>query len=132
MPRGLRSQPKENKELIAKIKTHKPFNEKIKTALTYNNRIKSAHEVNKLNAGFYSSVEWQKLRDELLQLFPYCQLCGATNCRREVDHDKEIQDHPEIDPMDRNNLIVLCAPCHRKKTAIERAKRIARLNGRKF
>ena len=73
---------------------------------------------------FYGSAAWKAIRLEVQRACNRtCQGCGKTNARIYVDHIVELKDGGA--PLDRENLIGLCAPCHSKKTARERAKRQA-------
>ena len=73
---------------------------------------------------FYSSPEWRQLLEQLIrQRGRRCQECGARGCRVYGDHVRELKDGGErLDP---NNVLLRCASCHGRKTAAERARRLA-------
>ena len=71
---------------------------------------------------FYGSAAWKAVRLEVQRACERtCQRCGETDTRIYVDHIVELQDGGA--PLERQNLIGLCAPCHGKKTARERLRR---------
>lgn len=71
-------------------------------------------------ARFYGSSEWRKLRQFVLERDHYeCQWCKAegrvtTDAILEVDHIKELAQHPEL-AMELSNLRTLCKDCHNKR-----------------
>lgn len=69
---------------------------------------------------FYKSTEWQALRQHALERDNHeCQECKRqgkvkTNARLDVDHIKEIEQHPEL-ALELDNLQVLCVWHHNEK-----------------
>lgn len=62
---------------------------------------------------------WRKLRDQVIQEQPECQLAYAEICTgtsQTADHIKHVEDYPEL-AMDRENLRGSCFACnlHRGK-----------------
>ncbi len=73
---------------------------------------------------FYGSATWKAIRLEVQhECRRTCQRCGKTDTRIYVDHIVELKDSGA--PLKRSNLMGLCASCHAKKSARERAKREA-------
>lgn len=75
----------------------------------------------------YNCKRWKDLRDfvRLRDSF-LCQEClknGIETEGKEVDHIIELEDDISL-AYDADNLQLLCVPCHQKKTAKEREKRI--------
>ena len=70
---------------------------------------------------FYQSAEWRSLVKRLKQeRGPFCEKCGASGGII-GDHIIERKDGgAELDP---GNIMLMCWPCHNKKTAVARAKR---------
>jgi len=70
---------------------------------------------------FYQSPEWRALVRRLKQeRGAFCQKCGAGG-RLIGDHIVERKDGgADLDPA---NVMLMCWPCHNRKTARERAKR---------
>lgn len=69
------------------------------------------------NQGSYQTAEWRDLRNKIIRRSGACRSCGATD---------SLQVHHIIPPRgnrelfyDENNLIVLCAQCHRYETQKE-------------
>lgn len=66
---------------------------------------------------FYMSSAWQKKREQILRRDGYrCQWCrryGRLTEADEVHHVKPLKTHPELALSD-ENLVSLCASCHRK------------------
>lgn len=74
---------------------------------------------------FYSTPEWIALRDRVRrEARGMCQVAGCDRRGHIVDHIVEIRDGGA--KLDRANLMYACAPCHSKKTSVERAKRMAK------
>src|SRR4029453_17453138 len=72
----------------------------------------------------YASLKWVELRDRVRrEAGGRCQAlgCGRMEKRMFVDHIVELQDGGA--PLDRSNTWLLCASCHTRKTAAERARR---------
>lgn len=73
-------------------------------------------------AAFYSSADWKRLRQSILERDHYeCQWCKAEgklttqyDSVLEVDHIKELEYHPEL-ALNPNNLRTLCKDCHNKR-----------------
>ena len=63
---------------------------------------------------FYQSAEWKALRDKVIdQRGKRCEQCGREGFVI-ADHVNEIRDGgAKLDP---NNIMLLCAPCHGRKT----------------
>src|SRR5690554_1011520 len=60
---------------------------------------------------------WRRIRERILARDCYtCQHCGRVTDEPEVDHIKNIAQGGTDDD---SNLQVLCAPCHKAKTAQE-------------
>lgn len=73
---------------------------------------------------FYTSPEFLRLRHEIIkERGRKCELCGCTQGRMHLDHIVELQDGGHRTA--RHNLQLLCQPCHNRKTAAERSKRLA-------
>lgn len=71
---------------------------------------------------FYSSAPWRDLRASVLrERGPRCEKCGAGG-RVYLDHITELRDGGA--PLDRSNVMILCAACHTRKTAQARARRL--------
>lgn len=73
-------------------------------------------------ANFYSSSEWKRLRQAVLERDHYeCQWCKeegkvvtVNDSILEVDHIKELEYYPEL-ATNINNLRTLCKDCHNKR-----------------
>jgi len=75
---------------------------------------------------FYLSAEWRQLmRETLAERGRRCEDCGRTGCRVFGDHVRELKDGGA--PLDKSNIRVRCSRCHGLKTAVERAKRMAKV-----
>lgn len=73
-----------------------------------------------------STEAHRKWRQEVLRRANFaCQKCGASGStnRLYADHIKERRDGGAL--LDVSNGQCLCPPCHQKKTAAERARRMA-------
>ena len=73
---------------------------------------------------FYSSSQWQKVRDRYLKKNPLCEHCkekGLTEVADEVDHIIPIKVAWEK-RLSSQNLQSLCKSCHAKKTARDKEK----------
>jgi 5-methylcytosine-specific restriction protein A len=87
---------------------------------------KSAHFP--IQRGFYQSAEWKHLKAELFRIRGHrCEDpdCETPNRGQDrwiaVDHVRELRDGGE--PLDRNNCILRCYPCHARKThAVRKAR----------
>ncbi|EDM66153.1 hypothetical protein PE36_00110 [Moritella sp. PE36] len=67
----------------------------------------------------YNSSKWRALRERKIQNSPICELCNTIDIltpAAEIDHWLEIIDFRML-IWDLDNLVSLCAPCHRQKTA---------------
>jgi 5-methylcytosine-specific restriction endonuclease McrA len=74
---------------------------------------------------FYGSAAWKEVRLEVQRACKRtCQRCRKPDTRIYVDHIVELKDGGA--PLERSNLIGLCAVCHGRKTADEKAKRSGR------
>ena len=75
---------------------------------------------------FYNSRGWIELRDRVRrEAGGRCQTpgCGRAERRMFADHIVELQDGGA--PLERSNAWLQCGACHSRKTAAERAKRMA-------
>lgn len=73
---------------------------------------------------FYLSPEWRSLMASIIaERGRRCEDCGRTGTRIFGDHIIEIKDGGP--PLDRRNIRCRCGSCHSRKTAEERAKRMA-------
>ena len=73
---------------------------------------------------FYLSPEWRALMARLIKARGRkCEECGRTGTRIFGDHVVELQDGGE--PLDENNVMLLCGSCHTDKTVAARAKRLS-------
>ena len=73
---------------------------------------------------FYLSPEWRELMGRLIaKRGRKCEKCGRTGTRIFGDHIIELQDGGE--PLDENNVMLLCGSCHTDKTVAARAKRLS-------
>jgi len=62
----------------------------------------------------YSSGEWRRLRRQLrVRAGGACEECGATE-HLHMHHVKSWASHPEL-RLELDNLLLLCAVCHRAK-----------------
>lgn len=86
--------------------------------------LRRAKPVPKKAEPFYLSAEWRALAKAVVAERGHrCEDCGRQGCRLFVDHVVELRDGG--DPLARRNLRVRCGSCHGKKTAAERARRMA-------
>lgn len=83
-----------------------------------------ARPVPKVAEAFYRSTAWRKLLASIIEVRGRrCEACGSADGRLIGDHITERKDGGvELDP---SNVLLLCLPCHNKKTAREKAKRMA-------
>lgn len=73
---------------------------------------------------FYVSADWRALVQILRSARgDRCEVCGRTNVRMFADHVVELQDGGAA--LDIRNLMLKCGSCHSRKTAAERARRMA-------
>jgi 5-methylcytosine-specific restriction endonuclease McrA len=78
----------------------------------------------KQRQAFYGSAEWRALVAILRSARgDRCEVCGRTGTRMFADHVVELQDGGAA--LDIRNLMLKCGACHGRKTAIERARRLA-------
>lgn len=71
---------------------------------------------------FYNSSEWKQKRLEIIRRDNYeCQWCKEEgrvtimpDSALEVDHIKELEEHPEL-ALDNDNLRTLCKDCHNRR-----------------
>lgn len=78
----------------------------------------------KVTDSFYLSVRWRRFRNWYIGKHPLCARCWLAGCpvtATVVDHVVELKDGGAA--LDEANVQSLCASCHNKKTAEERAKR---------
>lgn len=68
-------------------------------------------------------VSWNKIREEMLKEYPYCNNC-TSDIGLEVDHIKPYALGGKM--WDKDNLQVLCYECHKEKTKLD-IKKIAEL-----
>lgn len=107
---------------MARIPTMKPMLRTVSTAIAVVPRGDAAARSVKPTLAFYGSAAWKAVRLEVQRACQRtCQGCGKTDTRIYVDHKVELKDGGA--PLDKRNLIGLCAVCHGKKTARERARR---------
>ena len=74
---------------------------------------------------FYSSKAWRQLRAAKLLKDPLCEDClevGVTKSAREVDHQLDRRDRPDLE-LTEDNLRSLCKSHHSRKTANTQARR---------
>lgn len=77
----------------------------------------------KVSNPLYGSPAWRQLRAAVVEAAGgVCQGCGARGVRLYGDHVVELRDDPgrALEP---SNVAALCAKCHGKKTAQQRADR---------
>jgi 5-methylcytosine-specific restriction protein A len=91
---------------------------------------RSAKPPPKTAAPFYLSPEWRRLMDKIIAERgrrcedPLCTMPHRRGIRVFGDHIVELQDGgASLDPA---NVRLVCGSCHTRKTAEERAKRMAR------
>lgn len=65
----------------------------------------------------YRNPEWKKLSATMLKEVGRCERCGSTE-RLQVHHIIPIRYAPELF-LERSNMMVLCASCHRVETQRE-------------
>ena len=82
--------------------------------------IKYKREKKELNASFYNSLAWKRLRNTFISLHPLCQFClengkvePATECHHAIPFLRggDEQERWELF-LDEKNLISLCGKCH--------------------
>jgi 5-methylcytosine-specific restriction protein A len=69
----------------------------------------------RLQAGFYSSKEWRRMRAIVLRDEPLCA-CGQSSDT--VDHIIDRRKRPDL-ALERSNLKGMCSGCHSRKTATD-------------
>jgi len=73
---------------------------------------------------FYDSAPWRALVARLIQeRGRVCQSCGAQGVCLHGDHIVELQDGGAA--LEPSNVQLLCLPCHNKKTAKARTRRLS-------
>jgi 5-methylcytosine-specific restriction enzyme A len=84
----------------------------------------------KTAAPVYTSPEWRSLIASIIRIRgrrcedPQCQSTNRAQGQRVYgDHVVELQDGGAL--LDPANVMLRCAPCHGRKTAVERAKRMS-------
>ena len=88
-------------------------------------RINAPETAGGRNARHYQSSEHQRWAFEVKRRDRFmCQKCSARDTRLIADHIVEIDDGGA--PLDVNNGMTLCLPCHNRKTAEARAERMRR------
>lgn len=111
--------------VMARIPVLKPSLRTARTSIAPLMRGDAAGRSAKPTMDFYGSAAWKKVRLEVQRACNRtCRGCGKTDTRIYVDHIVELKDGGA--PLDPGNLVGLCASCHAKKTARERAKRAGR------
>jgi 5-methylcytosine-specific restriction protein A len=80
-------------------------------------RLKAMPREGGANASFYQSPEWRALRAAVVaERGRRCERCGAVPTGRiHCDHVVELIDGGA--PLDRRNIVLLCVPCHNRKTS---------------
>lgn len=73
------------------------------------------------NEMLYKSQRWKNLRRGLIKAHPYCEVCGGV-VDLQVHHTTPPRGNEDLF-FDENNLVVVCANCHRMITAREIQKR---------
>jgi len=72
---------------------------------------------------FYTSKEWRDLVAEIRrERGARCEDCGDTRSRIIGDHVHELRDGGAL--LEKANIRLLCLPCHNKKTAQVKARRL--------
>ena len=80
-------------------------------------RKKSRDIATKYSESFYSSVQWLRVRLEVLKRFgPKCMACNAVDAEIHVDHIKPRSKYPHLE-LNLDNLQILCKPCNLGKGA---------------
>jgi 5-methylcytosine-specific restriction endonuclease McrA len=69
------------------------------------------------NTELYNTAEWRQLRQETLFKHPFCEVCGSEE-NLQVHHKQAPRGNKELF-FNPDNLMVVCADCHRKITANE-------------
>lgn len=80
-------------------------------------------------AAWYTKTKrWRALAKQMrIEAGGMCRHCGAFNVRLVVDHIVEVLDGGAV--FDRDNLQVLCYPCHRRKTNAVAKERLQNAGG---
>lgn len=85
------------------------------------NPLRKAPQPIPLDAAFYETDEWKRLRYRVLQHYgARCMCCGATpkdGVKMHVDHIKPKSKYPEL-ALEFSNMQVLCDPCNMGKSNI--------------
>ena len=82
-------------------------------------RVKLAPFANavRFNAALYNTVQWRKLRQQILREHPYCTNCGISSKETTLEVHHKVPPKGNIELFyDENNCIPLCSQCHRIET----------------
>jgi len=104
-----------------KKRARKRVEREIHNYFSDNEIMKIQTEQKQKNISFYESVEWRKVRYNVLRKYGgKCQLCGRSYKENgvviHVDHIKPRSKYPELE-LDENNLQILCSDCNLGKLA---------------
>jgi 5-methylcytosine-specific restriction protein A len=80
------------------------------------------HRQRTSSAGRGYDRRWRETRNAYLREHPFCEQCQADGrCRVAIEVDHVVPMSRGGDRLDWENLQALCRPCHRQKTARDRA-----------
>ena len=65
-------------------------------------------------------TEWDKLRRQVIDAHPICQVCGARPSKL-VHHSNEVKTHPHL-VLAESHLVATCSSCHQRLHSAKRAK----------
>lgn len=92
-----------------------PTKNSIKDWVVENYKKQEIEELKKVEQGFYLSIEWLKLRKQVLSMYDRkCMCCGSTEYIH-VDHIKPRSLFKELE-LDINNMQLLCRSCNTRKS----------------
>lgn len=74
----------------------------------------SKRKLTRSETDLYQTKEWKNLREQKLNLNPFCEKCNAT-ANLHIDHIWEHQNNKDLF-FEINNLMTLCRTCHFAKT----------------
>ena len=70
---------------------------------------------------FNDNHHWQSIRLNILKRDKYtCSICNKRHNKSQLDVDHIIPVRLGIDPFEKKNLRLLCKPCHKAKTKLDR------------